>query len=138
MALRQPNPVLSKSFKDDIQKTLYAPMSEEQLGEASGSVERTMTVVGTVSKTAMLLVILGAAAAFPYLGPVGVTAAMMSLYLPSALATVGIAFAVAFKPHLARQLCIVSDDDPLVDQLVSRQAVSHNSFTTVMSSSSGA
>lgn len=107
MALRQPNPVLSRSFKDENQKTPYAPMSEDQSGDTSGSVERTMTMDGTVTKTAMLLVILGAAAAFPYLGPVGVTAAMMSLYLPIALATVGIAFAVAFKPHLARQLSIV-------------------------------
>jgi uncharacterized YccA/Bax inhibitor family protein len=91
MALRQPNPVLSKSFR-----------SEMETPESSTP----MTMEGTVNKTGFLLVILGLASASVYFGPSGLVNTVASMYIVLVLATVGIAIGVAVRPHLAKNLAV--------------------------------
>ena len=117
MSLRQPNPVLSRSFKES--RRPYAPMpnaSDPQPDRTepnddpvagAGASSSPMTMEGTVNKTGFLLVILSLAAAVPYFGPAAVAEALLAAYLPLALATVGLGIAVAFHPMLARRLAPV-------------------------------
>ena len=91
MALRQPNPVLSKSFS-----------SEMETPESSTP----MTMEGTVNKTGFLLVILALASASVYFGPSGLVNTVASMYIVLVLATVGIAIGVAVRPHLAKNLAV--------------------------------
>jgi uncharacterized YccA/Bax inhibitor family protein len=107
MALRNPNPVLSTSF-DEKGKQPFAPMPETS-GSDNGTttpVSAAMTMEGTVNKTGLLLLLLAGAAAFPYLGPVAIVEMLLPLYIPLILVTIGIAFAVARKPHLAGKLAV--------------------------------
>jgi len=91
MALRQPNPVLSKSFGSD-----------------QGPVEQAspMTMEGTVNKTGFLLMILGLSAAVPYYGPAWLVNFISSLYMILAIGVIGIAIGVAVRPHLAKNLSV--------------------------------
>ena len=91
MALRKPNPVLSKSFG-----------SEVETSESSTP----MTMEGTVNKTGFLLAILGLASASVYFGPTALVNVVASMYLGLALATIGIAIGVAVRPHLAKNLAV--------------------------------
>jgi uncharacterized YccA/Bax inhibitor family protein len=107
MALRNPNPVLSKSF-DENGKQPFAPMPETSGSDnrTTAPVAESMTMEGTVNKTGFLLLLLAGAAAFPYLGPVAIVEMLLPLYLPLIFVTIGIALAVAFKPHLAGKLAV--------------------------------
>jgi uncharacterized YccA/Bax inhibitor family protein len=110
MSLRKPNPVLSRSFNGQQDRSPFAPMPQSQ-PQVSGETPVSgtgvaMTMEGTVNKTVMLLAVLSLAAAFPYFGPAAVTSALMALYLPLAFLTVGIAVGVAFRPHLASRLAV--------------------------------
>lgn len=107
MALREPNPVLSKSFKEKDRKP-YAPMNEntDAPNPPADHAGSSMTMEGTVNKTGFLLLLLAGAAAFPYFGPVGFVNMLVALYLPLAFVTLGIALGVAFRPHLAGKLAV--------------------------------
>ena len=107
MTLRNPNPVLSKSFEDK-SKQPFAPMPETSGSgnETTSPVSPAMTMEGTVNKTGFLLLLLAGAAAFPYLGPEAIVKMLLPLYIPLILATLGVAIAVSRKPHLANKLAV--------------------------------
>lgn len=107
MTLRNPNPVLSNSF-DKKDKQPFAPMPETSGSgnETTSPPSAVMTMEGTVNKTGFLLLLLAGAAAFPYLGPDAIVKMLLPLYIPLIFATIGIAIAVARKPHLAGKLAV--------------------------------
>ena len=91
MALRNPNPVLKKSFGGDREK------------DASSI---PMTMEGAVNKTGFLLTILGLAAASMYFGPPAIVKVVASMYIVLVLVTIGLAVGVTARPHLAKNLAV--------------------------------
>lgn len=92
MALRNPNPMLSRSFQ------------AQTAGRDGTATAKAMTLEGTVHKSAALLFALVAAAGFVYVGPVTLVAAVRAVFFPILIVAFVVALLVTRRPHLAKPL----------------------------------